>query len=153
MLYSNDAIYSLVLNIVSFYAKQHICIALLGILNRIPHEISPRYMQLMYVSCSDTISGLILGFQPSQCETALQSNAVAHWLGANLESALNMIDILWLTYLKCKCNKTFQTSKYNHQTREVVDMALRCTDLWFCSIGSKRLHCHHEVCVIWCQMQ
>ena len=27
-------------------------------------------------------------FAPSQCETSLQSNAVSHWLGANLESAL-----------------------------------------------------------------
>ena len=25
---------------------------------------------------------------PSQWETALQSNAVSHWMGANLESAL-----------------------------------------------------------------
>ena len=28
---------------------------------------------------------------PSQRETSLQSNAVSHWLGANLESALNCI--------------------------------------------------------------
>ena len=28
------------------------------------------------------------GFAPSQWETSLQSNAVSHWLGANLESAL-----------------------------------------------------------------
>ena len=28
-------------------------------------------------------------FAPSQWETSLQSNAVSHWLGANLESALN----------------------------------------------------------------
>ena len=28
-------------------------------------------------------------FAPSQWETALQSNAVSHWLGANLESALH----------------------------------------------------------------
>ena len=27
-------------------------------------------------------------FEPSQWETSLQSNAVSHWLGANLESAL-----------------------------------------------------------------
>ena len=29
-------------------------------------------------------------FVPSQWETSLQSNAVSHWLGANLESALNV---------------------------------------------------------------
>ena len=28
---------------------------------------------------------------PSQCETSLQSNAVSHWLGANLESAPKFI--------------------------------------------------------------
>ena len=28
-------------------------------------------------------------FAPSQWETSLQSNAVSHWLGTNLESALN----------------------------------------------------------------
>ena len=27
-------------------------------------------------------------FAPSQCETSLQSNAISHWLGANLESAM-----------------------------------------------------------------
>ena len=35
-----------------------------------------------------TISGLILGLRPSQWETALHCNDVSHWLGANLESAL-----------------------------------------------------------------
>ena len=53
------------------------------------------------------ISGLILGlhpanerwryFAPSQWETLLQSKAVSHWLGANLESALNWV---WLTLRK-----------------------------------------------------
>ena len=31
-------------------------------------------------------------FAPSQCETSLQSNAVYHWLGAKLESALMETD-------------------------------------------------------------
>ena len=41
-------------------------------------------------------------FAPSQWERTLQSNAVSHWLGANLESALTLIscnnkyDLLWL---------------------------------------------------------
>ena len=30
-------------------------------------------------------------FAPSQWETSLQTNAVSHWLGANLESALKFI--------------------------------------------------------------
>ena len=33
-------------------------------------------------------SGLILGFVPSEWETALLRNDVSHWLGANLELAL-----------------------------------------------------------------
>ena len=35
-----------------------------------------------------TNSELILGLRPAK-ETSLQSNAVSHWLDANLESALN----------------------------------------------------------------
>ena len=36
---------------------------------------------------------------PSQWETSLHSNAVSHWLGANLESALLlMVSQLWLRY-------------------------------------------------------
>ena len=33
----------------------------------------------------------ISGLAPSQWETSLQSNSVSHWLGANLESALNLM--------------------------------------------------------------
>ena len=32
-------------------------------------------------------------FAPSQWETSLQSNDVSHWLGANLESALDMVHV------------------------------------------------------------
>ena len=38
-------------------------------------------------------SGLILGLRPGN-ETSLQSNAVAHWLGPNLESALQLLHYL-----------------------------------------------------------
>ena len=34
-------------------------------------------------------------FAPSQWETSLQSNAVSHWLGANLESALYGCAMIW----------------------------------------------------------
>ena len=37
------------------------------------------------------ITGLILGLRPANEERSLQSNAVFHWLGANLESALHYI--------------------------------------------------------------
>ena len=35
-------------------------------------------------------------FAPSQWETSLQSNAVSHWLGANLESDLYIIAVIWM---------------------------------------------------------
>ena len=34
---------------------------------------------------------------PSYWERSLQSNAVSHWLGANLESALLMVNAHWMT--------------------------------------------------------
>ena len=38
-------------------------------------------------------------FAPSQWETSLQSNAVSHWLGANLESALcESTDVPWIDF-------------------------------------------------------
>ena len=45
-----------------------------------------------YLACVEYVpwnTGLILGL-PSQWETSLQSNAVSHWQGANLESALEI---------------------------------------------------------------
>ena len=36
---------------------------------------------------------------PSQWETPLQSNAVSHWLGANLESALGIYDKIFTKHL------------------------------------------------------
>ena len=39
---------------------------------------------------------------PSQWESLLQSNGISHWLGANLESALNMMlkcHVLWSTLM------------------------------------------------------
>ena len=40
-------------------------------------------------------------FTPSQWETSLQSNAVSHWLGANLESSLKFV--LSLVHIGCYC--------------------------------------------------
>ena len=51
------------------------------------------------VSCGECNDRADSRFAPSQWETSLQSNAVSHWLGANLESALLMrrqeIDVLF----------------------------------------------------------
>ena len=44
-------------------------------------------------------------FRPSQCEASLQSNAVSHWLGANLESALELHSLaLSQWYMKTSCH-------------------------------------------------
>ena len=45
---------------------------------------------------------------PSQWEPLLQSNAVSHWLGANLESAWSA-----LNYLKCATHKTSRQLSLN----------------------------------------
>ena len=45
---------------------------------------APRVYNLTFIACHRADSRLV----PSQWETLLQSNAVSHWLGANLESAL-----------------------------------------------------------------
>ena len=38
-------------------------------------------------------------FAPSQWETSLQRNAVSHWLGANLDSALQLINFALCLYI------------------------------------------------------
>ena len=40
-------------------------------------------------------------FAPNQWETSLQSNAVSHWLGINLEPALYLYFCVWLTFAAC----------------------------------------------------
>ena len=52
-------------------------------------------------------------FAPSQWETSLQSNAVSHWLGANLESALVVLDC-FITAPNCILNfkRLFDSSKH-----------------------------------------
>ena len=49
---------------------------------------------------------------PSQWETSLQGNAVSHWLGANLESALRMVDLTtWSWGAEVNFNKTSDESE------------------------------------------
>ena len=52
-------------------------------------------------------------FAPSQWETSLQSNAVSHWLGANLELALEMY-LHSLSFLDSEAAKIIETP---HQER------------------------------------
>ena len=54
---------------------------------------------------------------PSQWETSLQSNAVSHWLSANLESALGYTAPFWLvflfTYIRHTCH-SWTTKEKRH---------------------------------------
>ena len=55
------------------------------------------YMQLSDMGENCIISRADFMLAPSQWETSLQSNAVSHWLGANLESALHISFMLQST--------------------------------------------------------
>ena len=61
---------------------------------------------------------------PSQWETSLQSNAISHWLGTSLESALTQISIklqlykpCFVTHLMCNsCKSKWTNLFYNYAT-------------------------------------
>ena len=48
-------------------------------------------------------------FAPSQWETSLQSNAVSHWLGADLESVLTMYSGASVTPCSFQCSVPMST--------------------------------------------
>ena len=57
-----------------------------------------------YAHCTCCIPRADSRFAPSQWETSLQSNAVSHWLGANLESALytyNTSQVVFSWFMFC----------------------------------------------------
>ena len=63
-----------------------------------PHCVSVSVWKMYSVSGFLTTrlnTGLILGFAPSQWEMALLYNDVSHWLGSNLESALEYLTGCW----------------------------------------------------------
>ena len=76
---------------------------------------------------SNTRAGSGLG--PSQWETSLQSNAVSHWLGANLESALNTRPIC------CPNGRTRPGVSFVNQSLIRVYLCYRCG---ICDIVSYR---------------
>ena len=56
---------------------------------------------------------------PSQWETSLQSNAVSHWLGANLDSALYIYIYLYIyMYISSYCKADGNISYMHHQSKE-----------------------------------
>ena len=63
---------------------------------------------------------------PSQCETSLQSNAVSHWLGANLESALKSPPYISM------CHRLLITDLWPTRLliTDVWPTRLLITDLW-----------------------
>ena len=74
-----------------------------------------------------TISRVDSRLAPSQWETSLQSNAVSHWLGANLESALSFVAAAWLNHLVQHHNQTIWCSSTTkplvQQYNQTVDAA------------------------------
>ena len=98
-----------------------------------------------------------LGFAPSQWETSLQSNAVSHWMGANLESALvlhlcspwvfhNTLRDLQMKFLMCNilclwkqqsmslyrvaCDRNKTTHTYEMQSRFFSKLAVKNFAPW-----------------------
>ena len=72
-------------------------------------EISKRDIRYRYLNFNMTLPTDVLvmsradsRFAPSQWETSLQSKAVSHWLGANLESASRFAPSQWETSLQSK---------------------------------------------------
>ena len=59
---------------------------------------------------------------PSQWETSLQSNAVSHWLGENLESAL-LLPVGWVTLWDVAA---FNTLRLRQNGRHFPDNIFRC---------------------------
>ena len=72
------------------------------------------------------------GLAPSQLETSLQSNAVSHWLGANLELAMYMNDVTFVYLLfHIGFDPCDNTPCMNNATCVSVDATYTCT----CSVG------------------
>ena len=71
---------------------------------------------------------------PSQWETSLQSNAVSHWLGANLESALKcMAPVPWekqQTQITRWCWRGYQHWLVRPFTAELVTRPVKCQQMF-----------------------
>ena len=63
---------------------------------RIPHHVKMIYEKMLWYMIQRADSTIV----PSQWETSLQSNAVCHWLGTNLESALRYTEVVQIQYLE-----------------------------------------------------
>ena len=78
---------------------------------------------------------------PSQWETSLQSNAVSHWLGANLESALDYYDKFVAVELHCR---TFQSISWSSAT--ILHSHVTPLRQMFTSVGCRAIllqsHCN-----------
>ena len=93
---------------------------------------------------------------PSQWETSLQSNAVSHWLGANLESALHMHDKPWQQWQRIPLHMwlphtltmwgtsfRFNTRKPRQNTRQFANDILKFIFLCKISCISTRILLKH----------
>ena len=89
-------------------------------------------------------------FVPNQWETSLQSNAVSHWLGANLESALSDCCMITLTLVFCRQRTPYCRSIISHcSTRACprrptdippwhwLSLQRRTTNPWICERANR----------------
>ena len=98
-------------------------------------------------------------FAPSQWETSLQSNDVSHWLGTNLESALNYAYIVHSVVICCALlwfgisqfhpypSRVLDKHRGNH-SRSTVEATLKRMDKYNSQITMHFLYYPNKNCVI-----
>ena len=62
-------------------------------------------------------------YAPSQWEMSLQNNTVSHWLGTNLESALNHMIYQGKSHLSCEMQFWEDTKPWHVLTRQAADVS------------------------------
>ena len=79
-------------------------------------------------------------FAPSQWETSLQTNAVSHWLGANLELALHYLSQCWLIVTWTQRNKFQWKPNQENAFENVVSKQVAILFRPKCVKGNLRRH-------------
>ena len=83
----------------------------------------------------------------SQWETSLQSNAVSHWLDANLESALRIILLVTVELWRYAPSKETQVTSYSYPNPAAVCMSIRdrqCIKICFPYVFLFHIHCNTQ---------
>ena len=118
-------LYSLIHNVLKMYYFRKPHCNNRHIFNHLVHSI-------WYLICEECRADS--RFVPSQWETSLQSNAVSHWLGTNLESALRMILIIapvQHSLMRMLSNVILSLQNFWNGSPELLSDEIRC--LYFVS--------------------